>query len=132
MVKKSAKHWSSQARHSSGKQPAALPTRASRAELYGRQFYIRQLRDMKTRIMVELFGLTDMIQYAEACGFTLARAHARSGNSAVISGYLGKSDTFDKAVATFSAAYADQSEKYHAVLMAAVRRGYLEVEIEPD
>lgn len=98
----------------------------------GRHFYIRQLRDMKTKILVELFGLTDMIQYAEACGFTLARAHARSGDSAVISGYLGKSDTFDKAIATFSAAYADQSEKDHALLMEAVRSGDLEVETEPE
>ena len=98
----------------------------------GRHFYIRQLRDMKTKILVELFGSTDMIQYAEVCGYTLARAHARSGDSAVISGYLGKSDTFDKAIAAFSAAYADQSERDHAVLMKAVRRGDLEVETEPD
>ncbi len=98
----------------------------------GRQFYVRQLRDMKMKIMVELFGLTDMLQYADLCGFTLARAHARSGESAVISGYMGKSDTFDKAIAAFSVAYADQSEKDHAVLMSAVRKGDLEVETEPD
>jgi len=89
-------------------------------------------RDMKTKILVELFGSTDMIQYAEVCGFTLARAHARSGDSAVISGYLGNSDTFDKAIALFSAAYADQSEKDHAVLMKVARRGDLEVETEPE
>jgi uncharacterized protein (DUF2252 family) len=98
----------------------------------GRQIYVRQLRDMKIKILVELFGLSDMLQYAELCGFTLARAHARSGDSAVISGYLGQSDTFDKAIATFSIAYADQSEKDHAILMKAVRRGDLEVEIEPE
>jgi hypothetical protein len=98
----------------------------------GRQFYVRQLKDMKTKILVELFGLTDMLQYAEICGFTLARAHARSGDSAMISGYLGQSDTFDKAVATFSIAYADQSEKDHAVLMKAVRKGDLEVVTEPE
>src|SRR5262249_49691514 len=92
----------------------------------GRHFYVRQLRDMKTKILVELFGLTEMIQYAELCGFTLALAHARSGEPALISGYLGKSDSFDKAVAAFSAAYADQSEKDHAVLKKAVRNGALE------
>ena len=97
-----------------------------------RQFYIRQLRDMKTKILVELFEATTMVQYAGVCGYTLARAHARSGDSALISGYLGKSDTFDKAVATFAAAYADQSEHDHAVLMKAVRRGDLEVETEPE
>ena len=98
----------------------------------GRHFYIRQLKDMKTKILVEVFEPTTMNQYAEVCGYTLARAHARSGNSALISGYLGKSDTFDKAVAAFSIAYADQSERDHAVLMEAVRRGDLEVETEPD
>jgi Uncharacterized protein conserved in bacteria (DUF2252) len=97
----------------------------------GRQFYVRQLRDMKIKILVELFGLTDMIQYAELCGFTLARAHARSGDSALISGYLGRSDSFDKAIAAFSVAYADQSEKDHAVLMKAVRSGHLDVVTEP-
>ena len=98
----------------------------------GRQFYVRQLRDMKTKIMVELFGLTDMLQYAEICGFTLARAHARSGESALISGYLGQGDTFDKAIAEFSAAYADQSEQDHAVLMKAVRSGDLDVVMEAE
>ena len=98
----------------------------------GRQFYIRQLKDMKTKIMVELFGLSDMLQYAGLCGFTLARAHARSGESALISGYLGQGDTFDKAIAQFSAAYADQSERDHAVLMKTVRKGDLEVITEPE
>jgi NAD(P)H-dependent flavin oxidoreductase YrpB (nitropropane dioxygenase family) len=87
---------------------------------------------MKTKIMVELFGLTDMLQYAEICGFTLARAHARSGESALISGYLGQADTFDKAIAEFSAAYADQSEQDHAVLMKAVRSGDLDVVMEAE
>jgi uncharacterized protein (DUF2252 family) len=98
----------------------------------GRQFYVRQLKDMKTKIMVELFGLTDMLQYASLCGFTLARAHARSGDSAFISGYLGQNDSFDKAIAAFSIAYADQSEKDHAVLMKAVRNGDLDVVTEPE
>lgn len=98
----------------------------------GRQFYVRQLRDMKIKPLVELFGPADMLQYANICGFTLARSHARSGDSALISGYLGQSDTFDKAIAAFSIAYADQSEKDHALLMKAVRDGDLEVVTEPD
>lgn len=98
----------------------------------GRQFYVRQLRDMKIKVMTEVFDLTDMIQYAGICGFTLARAHARSGESALISGYLGQSDTFDKAIAAFSIAYADQSEKDHAALMKAVRNGDLDVVMEPE
>src|SRR5215469_13750218 len=97
-----------------------------------RQFYVRQLRDMKIKILVELFGLSEMLQYAELCGFTLARAHARSGDSALITGYLGQSDTFDKAIAAFSIAYADQSEKDHATLMKAVRDGDLDVVTEPE
>jgi uncharacterized protein (DUF2252 family) len=99
---------------------------------HGRQFYVRQLRDMKIKPLVEVFDSSDMIQYAELCGFTLARAHARSGEPAVISGYLGQSDTFDKAIAAFSTAYADQSEKDHAVLMKAVRDGDLDVVTEPE
>ena len=98
----------------------------------GRQFYVRQLRDMKTKILVELFGLSEMLLYADVCGFTLARAHARSGDPALISGYLGQSDTFDKAIAAFSTAYADQSEQDHAALMKAVRSGDLDVITEPD
>ncbi len=72
-----------------------------------------------------------MTQYAEICGWTLARAHARSGAPAQISGYLGKSDHFDKAIADFSIAYADQSERDHAVLEKAVRAGRIEIVMEP-
>jgi uncharacterized protein (DUF2252 family) len=93
----------------------------------GRHFYVRQLKDMKVGPLVELFTPGVMTQYAEICGWTLARAHARSGAPAQISGYLGKSDAFDKAIATFSIAYADQSERDHAVLEKAVRSGRVEV-----
>lgn len=98
----------------------------------GRHVYVRQLKDMKVKMLVELFKATDMLQYAELCGFTLARSHARSGEPALISGYLGERDVFDKAIASFSSSYADQSEKDYAVLMKAVRRGDLEVVIEPE
>jgi uncharacterized protein (DUF2252 family) len=98
----------------------------------GRHFYVRQLKDMKIKPLVEVFPAGVMMQYAELCGWTLARAHARSGEPAKISGYLGKSDAFDKAVADFSIAYADQSERDHAIFMQAVRAGRLEVSIERE
>ncbi len=96
----------------------------------GRHFYVRQMRDVKIKPMVELFSPTDLIQFGEWCGWTLARAHARSGEPAMIGGYLGKSDTFDKAIATFSIAYADQTERDHALLKNAARTGKLEVMME--
>jgi uncharacterized protein (DUF2252 family) len=98
----------------------------------GRHFYVRQLRDMKIKMLVEVYTPSVMRQYAEACAWTLARAHARSGDPAMISGYLGKSDAFDRAVTDFSVAYADQSERDHETLMKAVRTGRLEVFIESD
>jgi uncharacterized protein (DUF2252 family) len=98
----------------------------------GREFYIRQLKDMKIKPMVEVFTPSVMLEYAGLCGWTLAHSHARSGESTKISGYLGKSDKFDKAIADFSVSYADQSERDHAVLMNAVRAGRLEVFIEQD
>lgn len=96
----------------------------------GHHFYIRQLRDVKVKPMVENFTPGSMVQFAEWCGHTLARAHARSGEPAVISGYLGKSDAFDQAIAAFSVAYADQTERDHAALEKAARQGRLEVLVE--
>lgn len=96
----------------------------------GRHFYVRQLKDMKIKPLVEIFTPSVMQQYAELCGWTLAHAHARSGEPAQISGYLGKSDKFDKAIAAFAVAYADQSERDHEVMLQAVRAGKLEVFIE--
>jgi uncharacterized protein (DUF2252 family) len=98
----------------------------------GRHFYVRQLRDMKVGAMVEVFTPRVMTQYAEICAWALARAHARSGTPAQISGYLGKSDAFDKAIAAFAVAYADQSERDHAVLKNAVRSGRVEALIEEE
>jgi uncharacterized protein (DUF2252 family) len=98
----------------------------------GRHYYVRQLKDMKIKPLVEVFTPGVMLEYAGLCGWTLAHAHARSGDSAKISGYLGKSDKFDKAIADFSAAYADQSERDHEVLVKAVRAAKLEVFIEEN
>ena len=68
--------------------------------------------------------------FAKCCGYTLALSHARSGDPAMISGYLGKNDSFDKAIAAFSIAYADQNEKDHAMLKRAIRDGKVEAVIE--
>ena len=96
----------------------------------GRDMYIRQLKDMKIGALVDVFSPGFMVQYAEVCGWALARAHARSGVPAQISGYLGKSDAFDEAIAAFASAYADQSERDHAILKKAVRSGRVEVVME--
>ena len=96
----------------------------------GRHFYLRQLRDMKMKPLVELFNPTTLLDYAELCGWTLARAHARSGDAAMIAGYLGKKDVFDRAVARFSRSYADQSERDHAAFMNAIRKGRIEAQME--
>jgi uncharacterized protein (DUF2252 family) len=98
----------------------------------GRQFYVRQLKDMKIKPLVETFTQSVMLRYAEICGWCLARAHARSGEPAKISGYLGKSDAFDEAISDFSIAYADQSERDHDELMKAARAGKLEVFVERE
>lgn len=98
----------------------------------GRHFYIRQLRDMKIKPLVEIFTPSVMLRYARLCGWILARAHARSGDPAILSGYLGQSDKFDTAIADFSVAYADQSERDHAVLKKAVSEGRLEVMLEGE
>jgi uncharacterized protein (DUF2252 family) len=95
-----------------------------------RHFFFRQLRDMKISVMVETFGLAEMDIYAGWCARALALSHARSGNSAMLSGYMGKSDAFDRAIAAFSVAYADQNEKDHAALERAVRKGEVKAVFE--
>lgn len=86
-------------------------------------FYVRQLRDMKFSIPLDGFNAERLGRYASLCGWTLARSHARSADAAAIAGYLGKGDHFDKALAKFAVAYADQTEKDHATLVKAVRAG---------
>jgi len=87
----------------------------------GRDFYFRQLRDMRMKIDVDAMSRQDWFEYVEVCGWALARAHARTGDAARISGYLGKNDTFDAAIEKFAVAYADQTERDHAALVKAVR-----------
>jgi uncharacterized protein (DUF2252 family) len=95
----------------------------TQGDLQGSHYYFRQLRDMKVKVLVETFGKAEMTQYAKWCGHALALSHARSGDSAVLSAYMGKSETFDKAITGFSFAYADQNEKDHAALKRAIATG---------
>jgi len=95
-----------------------------------RHFFIRQLRDIKISIRVETLGRAEMDLYATWCGRALALSHARSGNSATLSGYMGKSDAFDRAIADFSMIYADQNESDHAALERAVKQGKMQAVFE--
>jgi hypothetical protein len=96
----------------------------------GHDFFVRQLRDMKMSIPVEGATGEQLKRYAGICSWTLARAHAKSGDAATISGYLGKGDTFDQALGEFSLLYADQTEKDHAALIKAVRSGRVQAIVE--
>lgn len=88
-----------------------------------RDFYFRQLRDWKGSWDPEAMDATTMSYYGSRCAWTLARAHARSGDRIAIASYLGTSDTFDRAVDMFAEAYADQNERDYAALAEAVRSG---------
>jgi uncharacterized protein (DUF2252 family) len=91
-------------------------------------YYLRQLRDWKLSAEIELMRPQSMEVYARLCGWTLARAHARSGDRIAISAYLGNSTRFDNAVADFAEAYADQNERDHAALAAAVTAGRVQAQ----
>jgi uncharacterized protein (DUF2252 family) len=98
----------------------------------GHDFYVRQLRDMKFVFPVEGFTAVQLERYADVCGWTLARAHARSGDPAAISGYLGGGDRFESALGKFALAYADQTERDYALLVAAAESGRVEALVEAD
>lgn len=91
-------------------------------------FYVRQLRDMKLSVSVESLSESRFVRYCELCGWALARAHARSGDPAQVSGYLGSNDTFDRAIASFAETYADQTERDHAALLGAAQAGRIPIE----
>jgi uncharacterized protein (DUF2252 family) len=98
-------------------------------QLDGRDFYVRQLRDMKGGIEMEM-GQTPpaaLAEYCGICGWALALAHAKSGDAAMIAGYLGKSESFDDALVRFAAAYAEQTLRDHEAFAAAARSGRIEV-----
>jgi uncharacterized protein (DUF2252 family) len=96
----------------------------------GRHFYLRQLRDLKMSLVPESWTPSRAIEVAKALGWVLARAHARSGDAALMGGYLGSKDVFEKAIADFAVAYADQTERDHKLLIKAVRAGRVEAFIE--
>jgi hypothetical protein len=93
-----------------------------------RDFYIRQLWDGKGSALVELMEPNLLTSYAEICGWTLAKAHSRSGDALAITGYLGSGDAFDRALAAFAEDYADQNERDFAAFRAAVDSGRLAAE----
>jgi uncharacterized protein (DUF2252 family) len=96
----------------------------------GRHYFFRQLRDIKISIKVETFGNKEMKIYAGWCGRALALSHARSGDAAMLSGYMGSSDVFEQAIAEFSLAYAKQNEKDHALFFKAIKSGKIEAAYE--
>ena len=91
-------------------------------------YYLRQFRDMKVSAEVETFRPATLVGYASLCGWTLARAHAKAGDAAMIAGYLGTNAQFDDALAQYSEAYADQAERDFETFQAAIRSGRLSTE----
>jgi uncharacterized protein (DUF2252 family) len=96
-----------------------------------RDFYVRQLRDMKVAPDVDSMSTRVMRAYARLCGLALARAHDKAGDAAMISGYLGSSDKFDQAIGDYAVAYADQVEKDYKAFVTAVRRGRIKTDVSP-
>jgi uncharacterized protein (DUF2252 family) len=96
----------------------------------GRDYYVRQLRDGKVSVDTDRLSPEGMKVYAELCGGTLARAHARSGDAVAIAAYLGSGDTFDRAVAEFSEAYAEQAVSDHARFLQAIDDGALAAQLD--
>jgi uncharacterized protein (DUF2252 family) len=96
----------------------------------GQHLYVRQLRDVKVKSMIEIFTPQDMLGFARNTARALARAHARSGDAAVIAGYIGKGNVLADAIAEFALDYAEQNQRDHAALVAAVRSGRIDAEME--
>jgi uncharacterized protein (DUF2252 family) len=91
----------------------------------GRDYYVRQLRDMKGSIPVDKLTGSELVDYARACGAVLARAHARSGDPVAIAAYLGGGEAFERAITRFAVAYADQTDRDHQRMLKAIRAGEL-------
>ena len=98
----------------------------SHGELRGRDFYIRQLRDMKMSIILEAMDKNTLRYYAKVCGRVLAKAHARSADPAILAGYMGSSAIFDEAIGEFAMDYSAQTDRDHESLAEAVRKGRIE------
>jgi len=86
---------------------------------------VRQLRDMKISPIIESFEASDLKAYGRICAWALARAHARSGDPAMIAGYMGGSEVFDDAIADFAVDYADQAQRDYRTFVKAIRQGRL-------
>jgi uncharacterized protein (DUF2252 family) len=95
-----------------------------------RDFYVRQLKDWKFSVPIEMMLPKGLEMYARLCGSTLARAHARSGDRIALAAYLGSSAKFDQAIADFAETYADQNERDYAAFQAAAKEGKVEVTTE--
>src|SRR5262245_14056985 len=93
-----------------------------------RDYYVRQLHDWKVGADLEALQVSSATLYAELCGATLARAHARWGDRIGITGYLGKGDAFDRALANFAVTYAGPNERDSQSFVKAVRKGGLQAE----
>ena len=91
-----------------------------------RDYYIRQLKDWKFSAPIEQMIPAGMAIYARMCGWSLARAHARSGDRIALAAYLGGSSTFDQAIADFAEKYADQNDRDYAAFQAAVKDGRIQ------
>jgi hypothetical protein len=105
-------------------------TRVPAPDGVDRDFYVRQLKDWKFSVPIEQMLPVGMTIYARLCGWTLARAHARSGDRIALAAYLGGSGKFDQAIADFAETYADQNERDYAALQAAVKDGKAEATTE--
>src|SRR5262249_22727379 len=99
---------------------------------HGRDFYVRQLRDMKLSACLPHFTPEFLVSYARVCGETLARAHAKVGDATMIAGYLGAAETFDEAIREYAVAYAGQVEQDYETFKQAIRAGRFPVETLPD
>ncbi len=98
----------------------------------GRHMYLRQLSDVKIKPVIEIMKPLNLRRYALACGWALARAHARSCDAVMLAAYMGKGTQFEDAMASFAVDYADQNERDYAKLMAAIRAGRIKVETNPS
>ena len=96
----------------------------------GRDFYLRQLRDMKLSAIIEDWDVGMLRQYGRMCAHALARAHARSGDAAMITGYMGSGQTFDDAVGEFAVEYSDQNQKDYRAFTQAIREGRIQTFLE--
>ena len=98
----------------------------------GRSYYFRQLRDMKLSVDVSTMTLSELNDYSRLCSWALARAHAKAGDAAMISGYLGSGDSFDEAVARFALHYAEQVNQDFQILTEAAQSGRIHAVRESD